>query len=130
MKKLLTSLIVSLGLVVGLVGCVEKTEAPTNNQEQAVESEVTITVLDINGDSLEYHANFKEGQTLMEVLKDSGLNIDETDGFINRIGDIKANSDNKEFLALYVNGEMSMVGATDLILEDGDIVEFKIENWE
>lgn len=121
-----TSIVVGAWLSIGEPHFKElKTEEKT-----LIEYDVTIYVSGLNNRGFKIDLKYKEGQTLMEALKDTGINIDETDGLINGIGSIVANPDNKEFLALYVNGEMATVGANDLKLKDGDVIEFKIENWE
>lgn len=71
----------------------------------------------------------QEGKTLMESIK-SIAEVEEKDGFINGIEDMVANPDEKEFIAIYVNNEMAMVGANDLVLKSGDKVEFKLESFK
>ena len=41
-----------------------------------------------------------------------------------------SSTDPKFYLALYENGEMSMVGINDIVVNDGDVYDFKVEQWD
>lgn len=126
LKKVLIALVIVVGV---LSGC--SSDAP-NEEKQGQEQQelaVEIELVDTEGNANTTTHEFTEGQTLMEVLK-ANYEIDETDGFLNRVGDLIANPDNKEFLAIYVNDEMAMVGANDLTFSDGDKVTIRLETWE
>jgi hypothetical protein len=45
--------------------------------------------------------------------------------FVEAIDDLKGNQDN--FWAIYVNGESALEGVQDIVLNEGDIIEFKYE---
>lgn len=122
MKKIL-SLITAVALLFSVTGCTTNNESETK-QSQNDKSETKETV------SIEIKfGKESEGKTLMDEVK-SVANVKEENGFITGIDNLVANPDKKEFIAIYINGEMAQVGADSLILKNGDKVEFKLEKWE
>ena len=128
MKKLLLSIVLTLGLLfTSACGSTAVQDEPVIEDIQ--EQQATIEVVDSEGDSFSSDVDFEDGDILLDVLVEH-FEVDEVDGFINGINDVVADADNKEFLALYVNEEMAMVGAAELELSDGDYVQFIVETWE
>lgn len=128
MKKLLLSIVLSLGLLF-TSACGSTTAQDEPNIVDIQEQQATIEVVDSEGDSFSSDVDFEDGDVLLDALVEY-FEVDETDGFINGINDVVADADNKEFLAIYVNEEMAMVGAAELELSDGDYVQLIIETWE
>ena len=128
MKRLLLSIVLTLGLLF-TSACGSTTVQDEPNIVDIQEQQVTIEVVDSEGDSFSSDVDFEDGDVLLDVLVEH-FEVDETGGFINGINDVVADADNKEFLALYVNEEMAMVGAAELELSDGDYVQFIVETWE
>jgi hypothetical protein len=139
-KKLLAAFLFSILLI--LVGCQNgakdtttenSTPASQGNetkQEEVQEITATIEIFDLEDKKVESKTvELKDKQSLMEVLKEN-FEVDETNGFINGVGELRANSDEKQYIAIKVNGELAAVGANDLIIEDGDVVSLSLEVWE
>ncbi|MRX71045.1 DUF4430 domain-containing protein [Bacillus lacus] len=72
---------------------------------------------------------FEGGESLMEVMNQN-FEVEDEAGFITSIDGIEANADEKYAWMFDVNGEPAMKGANDIILEDGDVVEFDLQKWE
>ncbi|MFV0555800.1 MAG: DUF4430 domain-containing protein [Lactovum sp.] len=70
----------------------------------------------------------EEGTNLLDFVK-SEFEVDETDGFINSIGNLKSDTQNNAYLMFKVNGEDSAVGAADVELKEGDEIEFYISKF-
>ena len=128
MKKLLLSIVLTLGLLF-TSACRSTTVQDEPVIVDIQEQQATIEVVDGEGDSFSSDVDIEDGDILLDVLVEY-FEVDETGGFINGINDVVANADNKEFLAIYVNEEMALVGAAELELSGGDYVQFVIETWE
>lgn len=141
-KKFFAALLFSILLI--LVGCqngadnnTTKENGNTTNQgtDTAQEEEVqaltaSIELLDLEDNEVDAKTvEFEEGQSLMDVLKEN-YEVDETDGFINGVDELVANSEEQQFISIEVNGELAVVGANELILEDGDEISLSLEVWE
>lgn len=71
----------------------------------------------------------KKGLSVMDIMKENYDLQTQYDGtFISGIDDVVADETN--FIAFYINGEMSTVGAGDYIPNDGDNIEFKLTLME
>jgi urease gamma subunit len=122
MKKIILSLVLALGVLAGCGQVAEQPEETRIVQETPQKGQGTVEV------EIVIEAEH-DGKTLMEVVKEVA-EVQEADGFINGVNDMVADPDKKEFIGIYVNGEMAMVGANDLVVNSGDEVEFKKETWE
>ncbi|WP_047985339.1 DUF4430 domain-containing protein [Ornithinibacillus californiensis] len=143
MKSLLLKLVVVLSLLTLLVAC--GNEDSTNNaqqnqennnttsetNEQQEESVITVTLTkDKESETIEEkEVVIEEGDILLDVMKEN-FDIQEEGGFISAIEGIVADEAESMFWALSVNGEMSMVGAAEVELADGDTVNFDLQSWE
>ncbi len=138
MKNLLKRLSVLMIVVLALVGCgtnqtqteevkpVEETSTETtetNVEELSVELEV---VYEDKTETSE--VTFTEGETALDVTVRE-LNAVEQDGFVTTINGVEAGEATKTFWALSVNGEMSMVGAAEVILKDGDKITWALSSY-
>lgn len=73
--------------------------------------------------------SIEENQSLLEILLDNYYIEYETFSFgifITRIEDLKQNGNS--YIMIYLNGNISLVGVSDLILTNEDIIYFKLEN--
>ena len=128
MRKLLLSTVLTLGLLfTSACASIAVQDEPSIVDTQG--QQATIGVVDGEGDLFSSEVDFEDGDVLLDVLVEY-FEVDETNGFIKGINNVVADADNKEFLALYVNEEMAMVGAGELELSDGDYVQLVIETWE
>ena len=65
------------------------------------------------------------GTNLLEAMK-SNFEIEEDNGFITSINGHEQDDQAKKYWLFDINGEESMVGAGDLELQEGDLVEFHL----
>jgi hypothetical protein len=133
---------VMLALVV-LVGCgngeannTQKNQENNNNNtessEQQEEATITVTLTKNKEAEVleEQELVIKEGNILLDVMKEN-FDIEEKEpGYIIAIEGIVADEAESMFWALSVNGEMSMVGAAEVELKNGDSVNFDLQSWE
>lgn len=127
MKKNLFKKISIILTVVVLVGCAVIGQQYVVNKKTASESitesktiNVTITV-----ENQIKEIKAEEGLSVMDIMKENYDLQTQYDGtFISGIDDIVADETN--FIAFNVNGEMSMVGASDYYPVSGDSIEFKL----
>ncbi|MCW6677376.1 DUF4430 domain-containing protein [Aerococcaceae bacterium NML180378] len=123
MKKLL----MSLAAVAVLTGC--QSTPSTDNGEAAVKVEILV-----QGEAVADKAKtikVEAGEDVLDAIKDN-YEVVENNGLITAIAGIESDKgDNKgRYWKLVVNGEMSMVGAKDVKLKEGDTVTFDLtDDW-
>lgn len=102
---------------------------------QTSEKQATLLINYGEGEPEELQVNFSEGTTVFNLLKskteelDLNLKTKVYEGMgvlIEAIGDKENGQDNKYWL-YYVNGEMPMVAADKLEVNESDKIEFKFE---
>lgn len=136
MKNLLKRISLLMVMVVALVGCgnqtqeeVKPTEQTSNNTTETNVEELKVTLEVINdGKTESKEVVFTEGETALEVTVRE-LNAVEEGGFVTTINGVEAGEATKTFWALSVNGEMSMVGAGEVILKDGDKITWELSSY-
>lgn len=82
-----------------------------------------------DGDPIEgspFTVTFKDGDNLLDVMA-AQLQIVEKDGFISAINGIEQEPTNNKYWLFDVNQEMSPVGAKEVLLKQGDIIDWKLE---
>lgn len=142
-------IIIFLGIVTGIViitalmvfpdkvnQLIFKEEIATikESSQENIEQKVVLIIDDSEGTPKTFEAEFKEGMTAFDLLKNEMEKINTTlktktydiGVFIEVIGDKENGQDGKYWL-YYVNGEMPMVAADKYELKIGDKVEFKFE---
>lgn len=122
-NKFIVSLIMVVLMAVGVFGY----KAYQKHQYNEGLKEITVE-LDA-GDFSKIKSYKTDKDTLSEFIKDMGEDAVHTDtGFMMITGlyGFEANMDNQEWLKLYVNGVVSEVGADQVILEDGQEIEFEL----
>jgi len=131
--KIIFSLILAIGIVTGCgTDGIDTNDHPsTTGQEEVQNVEVDIVISQENGKEIlaEETLDVEEGSTLLEVMEDN-FDIEEEAGLIHSINGIQAEDDQPYAWMFDINGEMSMVGAADYELEDGDLVEFDFHSYE
>lgn len=83
-----------------------------------------------------YSLKIKEGSSaydLMNQLKNQGLSFSATEYsslgfFVTEINGVKEDRKKTTYWTLYINGKESTVGASQLILKEGDLIEWRYEN--
>ncbi|MGP6139910.1 MULTISPECIES: DUF4430 domain-containing protein [unclassified Jeotgalibaca] len=117
-----------------LAGC----QSPQTTEESISESTIssvmaeTITVtmrMSIDGEEVEggsQEIQVEEGAILLDVMKEN-YDIEETDGFITSIDGQEQDTEAGKYWLFDINGEMAPVGANETELQEGDVVEWKLE---
>jgi hypothetical protein len=104
-------LVVFLILVVGYVMDIKGKEVKLNDE---------VKVFEYKGE---------EGKDALTLLKEkTEVELDNV-GMVVSIDGTKVNSEKREFWAFYVNDQMAQVGAADYQTKEGDIIDWKIENY-
>lgn len=130
-KKIETIVIIILILVMGAAyGALhsKKDERAANNKERQESQEVKEEYTTQVPSSLVSYKG-QEGRNALDVLK-SNYNVQtksfgDLGEFVQSINGVEP--DNKHFWAMYVNGEVSQVGAGSYITKSTDTVEWKLE---
>ena len=136
-------LLLSTGLII--TGCTtdtvdapEETDTPETAEveetdttaEDSTEVTATIDIL-IDGEAvadLSEEVTVEEGTYLLDVMYEL-YDIDASEaGFISRIEDYEQDLDAERYWLSYMDGEMLPVGAAEYELEDGDSIEWRLED--
>ena len=154
MKKILAFIMTSL-IVVSLVACSDKKDEATDpgsdasentlsykliiscneileniNHEQYGLKEEKKDIVPADGIVLEKDAICSEGSTAFDVviseLKKEKIHFDADDGYLNAIANLYA-GDCGEFSGwmFFINGNLAEMGASDTVVSENDVVEFK-----
>ena len=138
LKKLF--LLLSTGLV--LVGCSadtkeapEGTEAPVvedseanSSEEEQVNADILISIDGETLADLSKEITVPEGTYLLDVMEAEYDIVDEGAGFVSSINGNEHDVDAERYWLFYVNDEMASVGAADYEIEEGDVIEWKLED--
>lgn len=128
-------MLLAVGFV--LTGCADTQGAGNNNdsssevtssQEKAEVVHVTISV-SVDGEAIDdgtQELELEEGTNLLEAMKEH-YEIEETDTFITAINGHSQDTDAGKYWLFDLNGEMAPTGANDTVLQEGDVVEWKLE---
>ncbi len=94
------------------------------------DGEIQVVYVDIEGNTIsEKQIEFKEGDTLIKLLQDNFKNVTLNDGMIMTFEDFVTPTDWSQFISIYVNDEMSMVGILDIKFEDGTKISLVITEY-
>jgi hypothetical protein len=128
MKKIVFSLLLALSTTI-FVGCSGDT-APTPSQttSSSIVSTISVTVtLSVDGKQKDSKKlTVTEGEDLLTAIK-SSFSIEETDGFITSIDGNTQDEAAGKYWLFTVNGEMSPVGAKEVVLKQGDKIVFTLD---
>jgi hypothetical protein len=109
-------------LVLGAGYVFEIKEIKTNKEEKTeVKSEV------VENKSFEYKG--KDGVDALSLLKEQTKVEQDKSGMVVSINGRKAETEKREFWGFYVNGKMAEIGAADFKTKNGDVINWKIENY-
>lgn len=130
MKKLLALLATGF-ILTGCMGPESDTEVDISNEiSSVVEDAVSVTIsVTVDGELIEdgtKELEVEAGSILLDVMKDA-FEIEETNTFIDSINGHEQDADAGRYWLFDVNGEMAPAGANDTELEEGDVVEWKLE---
>jgi len=135
MKKIRILIIIAIIVAVGLLIVFNEIPDDVSKEEifqqDVIRQEVILNINYGNDHQETFNVDFYEGITAFDLLNSKEGLILETKVydigiFIETIGD-KKNGDKGKYWMYYVNGEMPMVSADNMILKVGDKVEFKFE---
>lgn len=114
-------------------------QAPTTTTTQETTTATTVaqsTTVTLNitkdGEAIEgspFTLTFKEGDNLLDVMKVQ-LKIVEKDGFISSINGVEQVPAENKYWLFDVNGTMSPVGAKEVILKAGDVIDWKLNKLQ
>lgn len=114
-------------------------QAPTTTTTQETTTATTVaqsTTVTLNitkdGEAIEgspFTLTFKEGDNLLDVMK-AQLKIVEKDGFIYSINGVEQVPAENKYWLFDVNGTMSPVGAKEVILKAGDVIDWKLNKLQ
>ena len=114
-------------------------QAPTTTTTQETTTATTVaqsTTVTLNitkdGEAIEgspFTLTFKEGDNLLDVMKVQ-LKIVEKDGFISSINGVEQVPAENKYWLFDVNGTMSPVGAKEVILKSGDVIDWKLNKLQ
>ncbi|MBS4950505.1 MAG: DUF4430 domain-containing protein [Granulicatella adiacens] len=114
-------------------------QAPTTTTTQETTTATTVaesTTVTLNitkdGEAIEgspFTLAFKEGDNLLDVMKVQ-LKIVEKDGFISSINGVEQVPAENKYWLFDVNGTMSPVGAKEVILKSGDVIDWKLNKLQ
>ena len=94
------------------------------------DGEIQVVYVDVEGNTIsEKQIEFKEGDTLIKLLQDNFKNVTLNDGMIMTFEDFVTPDDWSQFITIYVNDEMSMVGILDIKFEDGTKISLVITEY-
>lgn len=105
----------------------ENMEEFENNEHLATVS-VTFAGEEIEGSPVEIE--LKSEIDLMTYMVQHFDVIGADEGFITSINDVEQDESEGLYWLYYINEEMPSVGAGDYIVEDGDLIEWKLESFE
>ncbi len=91
---------------------------------------IQIVLVDIEGNTVsDKKIDFNEGDKLVDLLNHNYKNVVITDSMIMSIEDFTTASDWSEFILIYVDDEMSMVGVLDIEFTDGTKISFVMTKY-
>jgi len=144
-KKTMSRWMMLLIAAMIVTGCTEDTQNtdPTNNKviTETVDQEATTSAADtqevtasikilIDGElqtDLSQEVSVPEGTTLMEVMTEN-YEIVHENSFITEINSHQQDLEANRFWLYDINGEMAMVGIAEYEIEEGDVIEWKLED--
>lgn len=95
-----------------------------DDQDNAIEVTISVAIPDEDySDSASY--KIEEGALLLDVMKEN-FEVEDDNNFITSINGYQQDPDDNKWWLFDLNGEMAEVGAHELELEDGDIIEWAL----
>ena len=91
---------------------------------------VKVELVNLEGEEVKtVESQFVEEDTLVGIVENNFENVVIENGMILAMEDYVTPEDWSTFLAIYTNGEMSMVGIEEIVLEDGLEVSFVVTEF-
>lgn len=117
-------------------------EAPTGNEDDsteetsddtqqlitvAIEFEIDDDIYDVDEDAWEQRIEISEGTTLLELMQEH-YDIEEENGMITSIEGYSQDENLGAYWMFDINDQQSTVGAGEYVLQDGDEVEWELDD--
>ena len=127
--------VVTLLLMAGLIGTsvvYSRFGPDVAGTNIAQEVRVTQTISGAKPESTTYKGKLEKVTTALELLQQQAevkMKGTDVEAFIIEINGRKADEAQREYWSMYVNGKPAEVGAGSYKLQDGDTIEWKIEQY-
>lgn len=126
-KKKIIQIIVSIVGVAVLALCIVWL---TKSFVSTSDGEIEVAYINAENEVVkEVKIEFDEGDLLLDLLKENFDNVVFENGMLMAIEDFVTPSDWSFWIAIYVDGEMSNVGLTDIVFTDGTEIDFVITEF-
>lgn len=133
MKRIVSAFLLIITITLMATGCSSSVATFTKDANSTKSIQISFTAIGPKDEKMidDKIKIVGEGANLLEVMedyfKDKSLNLVSENGLVSTIKDLA--SDKENGWLLYVNGEMAPVGAAELILAEGDKIEWKYLNY-
>lgn len=126
-KKKIIQIIVSIVGVAVLTLCIVWL---TKSFVSTSDGEIEVAYINAENEVVkEVKIEFDEGDLLLDLLKENFDNVVFENGMLMAIEDFVTPSDWSFWIAIYVDGEISNVGLTDIVFTDGTKIDFVITEF-
>ena len=126
-KKLILTITLS---VVAVIIFVVASLMLKNHFTSDSDGQIQVEIIELDGTTkVEKMINFKEGDTLDQLISDNFDNVVIENGMLMSIEDYNTPADWSTFISIYVDNEMSMVGLLDIEFTDGTIISLVITEF-
>jgi hypothetical protein len=121
MKKILVACIV---IVIGFGFVFQIIQKVTSDSR---EMDVSSSVDSSKSKTITYSG--QSGKNALQLLQEKMSIKQDNSGLVISINNTQANPEKREYWSFYVNGKMAHVGPQDYGTEDGDNIEWRLENY-
>ena len=126
-KKLIIKMVLSIICFFALTFIVI---ASKNAFESKADGEIQVVYVDVEGNTIsDKIIKFKEKDTLVKLLQDNYNNVVIENSMIMSFEDFNTPSDWSQFISIYVNDEMSMVGILEIEFENNTKISLIITEY-
>lgn len=87
---------------------------------------IDVKIVNLKGKTVnEKEIAFNDGDKLQTLLEENFDHVEISDGFLSSIDELTTPEDYSTYICIYVDGEMSDVGLTQIKYKDGTEIEFR-----
>lgn len=136
MKNFWRLLLVIIGVILLITGWVIITSdqafaPPSDNTDTVAETNEVVFIVEMpDGQDRIITQYYQEEQTVFDFMETSALVIEYTEydfgNYITSIEGFESGADDK-YWVYYINGNSAVVGASDYVLQPGDVIQWKFE---
>lgn len=127
---LLTSFLV-IGVSCGTNNTPTTTSTAISTTESQLENEVKVT-LSLVEDEKEIGSkeiSVSEDESVLDILKEQ-YEVKDDGGFVTAIDGIEQDADNNKYWMYYINDEEAAKGAAETFVKDGDVIEWRLNEFK